>query len=355
MRKSGNFILPAIAALLLCVTRAIGAPQPASNDVNTVRAKYEANVKGVELACAQQKTDAFVTYGKSLDAKLKAMKQAGDFDGYIAIEKAKKEYAQNIVIPELADVKNAVLLEIVNQYYKSVESADADKPKKMAALQDRYMGVLQDNIKRLTMQDNLVDAGRFAVELETIKAARAADAPPAASTKPENTATPETEKKMVMHETITTRIISTGSESAKPGQTERTVVTSISRPAGHFGTPVPRISETYKAKSSGALELWRPTAIKVKNGDWATIKVVSTAKNTMVSFQRSDQRNRHDAIVTFKTKGGESCAATEDKPGYFHVTEDSELSCLCMGDMDVVASITTTSGDPRESVWIPDN
>ena len=152
-------------------------------------------MKGVELACAQQKTDAFVTYGKSLDAKLKAMKQAGDFDGYIAIEKAKKEYAQNIVIPELADVKNAVLLEIVNQYYKSVESADADKPRKMAALQDRYMGVLQDNIKRLTMQDNLVDAGRFAVELETIKAARAADAPPAASTKPENTATPETEKR----------------------------------------------------------------------------------------------------------------------------------------------------------------
>jgi uncharacterized protein with PIN domain len=356
MRNFKKLILSAMTAFLLCAAREVGAAQPASNDVSTVRAKYEVGLKAIEAACVQQKTDAFATYGKNLDAKLKAMKQAGDFDGYVAIEKAKKEYQEKILIPEMADVTNSVLLEIVNQYYKAMDAADVDKPKKIAARQDRYMSELQDNIKRLTMQDNLEDAGKFAAELEKIKKDRAAARASSSTETPASATVADAGKPDATSESGSPRATpGTGSSvSAQPEKTS-SASSATSRKPGHYGKPMPRLTETYKAKASGTFDIWKPTTFNAKSGDWIAVKYVSSSKNTMVTFQKPDQKSHKEIGVTFKINGGGSCFVTEDKPGYFRAAEDGELCCKCPGDLDVVVSISIASSDPREDVWVPDN
>lgn len=135
------------------------------------------------------------------------------------------------------------------------------------------------------------------------------------------------------------------------------------RPAGkgHFGHPVPVATETLRLRGTGSIEAWKPTTIAVKSNDWVSVRIVSSTKNNLLTFRKgstsggysSDLTNYRAPAVSLKAKGG-SCTATESVKGVFCVSEDGVLSCSCLGDANVVATVTITRDDPDKSVWIPD-
>jgi hypothetical protein len=334
----------------LFVTAVSAADVAAPDTLDGIKAKYETGRKAIDAAFEQQKTDAYVAYGKGLDDAKEAAKKKGDLDAYLAIDKARTDFAGSRAVSEATTSADPAVMTVLNQCRKSVQFYEADRNRKREALLDRYIAVLQDAVKRQTILNRIDEAKKLFAELEIARSSKAADSlfsvpattKPAAPPVAAETAPPDTANRMIS-------AFENGAPRSQP------------RGNGHFGTPVPVSTETLRMRGTGSIEAWKPTTIAVKSNDWVSVRIVSSTKNNLLTFRKgstsggysSDLTNYRAPAVSLKAKGA-SCTATESVQGVFCVSEDGVLSCSCLGDANVVATVTITRDDPGKSVWIPD-
>lgn len=344
-------LLGRILSACLFVTASSAADVAAPDTLDGIKAKYETGRKAIDAAFEQQKTDAYVAYGKGLDDAKEAAKKKGDLDAYLAIDKARTDFAGSRAVSEATTSADPAVMTVLNQCRKSVQFYEADRNRKREALLDRYIAVLQDAVKRQTILNRIDEAKKLFAELELARSSKAADSlfsvpattKPAAPPVAAETAPPDTANRMIS-------AFENGAPRTQP------------RGNGHFGTPVPVSTETLRMRGTGSIEAWKPTTIAVKSNDWVSVRIVSSTKNNLLTFRKgstsygghsSDLTNYRAPAVSLKAKGG-SCTATESVQGVFCVSEDGVLSCSCLGDANVVATVTITRDDPGKSVWIPD-
>ena len=136
-------------------------------DWTSAKAKYEAAKVQIETVLEKQKEENLAAYGNLLGSILAQLKQKGDLDAYVAVEKEQKRFDAEKSMPEKPEGEYVV--KAVDAYRTAVAKLDAEKTAKMAAVQKAYVAQLDPLIRQLMQADKIEDAKRVKEELERVK------------------------------------------------------------------------------------------------------------------------------------------------------------------------------------------
>lgn len=335
--------MPLFAGLAFLLASALACPAfgqaAAPESLNSLKGKYAKGIKSIDAGYEQLKADALVTYGKALDETMKALKQKGDIDGYLAVEKSKKSQFFGEA-PAEAEVP-AALAEPLKQYHRAVAAADADRVKKMANLKDRYIAKLQEAVKVLMAQDKMDEAKLVSTEIDTVKNGPTGDILLAAAAAPASAPAAASADQLPV-------------VNAAAGATAELPRTA---PGNSPATPTPSVSTVLSLKGSGDMLAWKDTAIKVKRDDLITVTIASSQPDAklsnMLNFSsggkamapaQQQQLQPIATTVSIRDSAGGGCAATYNvtfdrfgvphiasQPGSLKVTKDGLLQFQCGG------------------------
>ena len=168
MQNARQWIGPALSGFFLAIAVTWSAE---TNALDAMRVSYEKARMSVETAADQQKKDALVQYGKALDDALKPLKQKGDLDGVLAIEKARKDFAAAAPLPDPdTEAINPAVAEPLAAYRRAVTAAGNEANKRIFTLQKQYAKALEDRVRQLTVEDKIEEAKVVKKALDDVRA-----------------------------------------------------------------------------------------------------------------------------------------------------------------------------------------
>lgn len=123
----------------------------------TLQAMYTNKVAGIDAEAQKKKTFAVQEYGADLQFTLKAVQKAGDFDGYVLVEKEIARFKAEKTIP--ASSSTPQLAANLAAYQKKLENFNTETAGKKIELCKQYLEALIALRKGLMLQNKIKEAG----------------------------------------------------------------------------------------------------------------------------------------------------------------------------------------------------
>jgi hypothetical protein len=142
---------------LLCVGGFVMESSAQTAAVNSLQAAYSNKVVKLEVEHQSKRTLAVQEYGTDLNNVLKTVKKAGDFDGYVLIEKEVNRFKADKNVPASSDIPQIATSLVA--YQKKLEKSTSEFSAKKIELCKQYLESLVSLRKELMMQGNMKEAG----------------------------------------------------------------------------------------------------------------------------------------------------------------------------------------------------
>ena len=125
--------------------------------LTTLQAMYTNKVAGIDAEAQKKKTLAVQEYGADLQTTLKTVQSAGDFDGYVLVEKELARFKSEKTVP--ASPKVPQLAANLATYQKKLEIFNTETTGKKIELCKQYLEALIALRKELMLQNKIKEAG----------------------------------------------------------------------------------------------------------------------------------------------------------------------------------------------------
>ena len=123
----------------------------------TLQAMYTNKVAGIDAEANKKKMLAVQEYGTDLQTTLKTVQSAGDFDGYVLVEKELARFKSEKTAP--ASPKAPQLAASLATYQKKLEMFNTETTGKKIELCKQYLEALIAHRKGLMLQNKIKEAG----------------------------------------------------------------------------------------------------------------------------------------------------------------------------------------------------
>jgi hypothetical protein len=151
LRKTACFFFVFFAGLSVPLARAQTVTLP------TLQTMYTNKVAGIDAEAQKKKTLAAQEYGADLQSTLKAVQKAGDFDGYVLVEKEIARFTSEKTVPASSSVPQ--LAASLAAFQKKLESFNTETAGKKVELCKQYLEALIALRKGLMLQNKIKEAG----------------------------------------------------------------------------------------------------------------------------------------------------------------------------------------------------
>jgi len=125
--------------------------------LSSLQSMYTNKVMGLDAEMQKKKLVAVQEYGADLQTTLKAVQKAGDFDGYVLVEKEIARFKSDKTVPSASPT--AQLLTSVANYQKKIETVNAELAGKKIEICKQYLATLIALRKDLMVQNKMKEAG----------------------------------------------------------------------------------------------------------------------------------------------------------------------------------------------------
>jgi len=125
--------------------------------INTLQAAYSNKVTKLESENQAKKNLAVQEYGNDLNTALKAVQKAGDFDGYVLVEKEVNRFKAEKQVPASSDIPQVATA--LNVYQKRLEKNMTEFSTKKIDLCKQYLESLIALRKEMMIQGKMKEAG----------------------------------------------------------------------------------------------------------------------------------------------------------------------------------------------------
>jgi hypothetical protein len=151
LRKTACFFFVFVAGLSVPLARA------QTVTLATLQAMYTNKVAGIESEAQKKKSLAVQEYGVDLQSTLKAVQKAGDFDGYVLVEKEIARFKSDKTV--LASSSVPQLAANLAAYQKKLENFNTETAGRKIELCKQYLEALIALRKGLMLQNKIKEAG----------------------------------------------------------------------------------------------------------------------------------------------------------------------------------------------------
>lgn len=162
----------AFSIMLVCIVCAGLGHGAEVSAVEAIKAKYESAMNQVEKDFDKQMSDALTAYGAGIDASMKSMKQKGDLDAYLAVEKEKTRYGIEKTVPDPCPAVDSIV-KLVAAYQVATNTVETNTLARSVAIQKQYVAQYDALIKKLVQGDKIDDAKKVKEERERLQLALA--------------------------------------------------------------------------------------------------------------------------------------------------------------------------------------
>ena len=147
------------ACLGLIFVAGLGVPLARAQTATlaSLQSMYTNKVAGLEAETQKKKLLAVQEYGADLQTTLKAVQKAGDFDGYVLVEKEVARFKSDKTVPSASP--SAQLLTSVANYQKKIETVNTELAGKKIEICKQYLATLIALRKDLMVQNKMKEAG----------------------------------------------------------------------------------------------------------------------------------------------------------------------------------------------------
>jgi Lectin C-type domain len=125
--------------------------------LNSLQAAYSNKVSKLESDQQAKKNVAVQEYGNDLNTALKAVQKAGDFDGFVLVEKEVNRFKADKNVPASSDIPQ--LASSLTTYQKKLEKFAAELSLKRIELGKQYLDALVGLRKEMMIQGKMKEAG----------------------------------------------------------------------------------------------------------------------------------------------------------------------------------------------------
>ena len=151
LRKTACFFFVFVAGLSVPLARA------QTVTLATLQAMYTNKVAGIDAEAQKKIIFAVQEYGADLQTTLKAVQKAGDFDGYVLVEKEIARFKSEKTVPSSRSIPQ--LAGTLAAYQKKLENFNTETAGKKIELCKQYLEALIALRKGLMLQNKIKDAG----------------------------------------------------------------------------------------------------------------------------------------------------------------------------------------------------
>lgn len=144
-------------ALILCAGLCVNMAQAQTVTLVTLQSVYTNKVMRIEAETQVKKGLAVQEYGADLQAALITIQKAGDFDGYILLEKEIARYKIQKTVPASSEIPQ--LATILATYQKKLATCSTELAEKKIEMGKQYQGTLIALRKELMVQNKMKEAG----------------------------------------------------------------------------------------------------------------------------------------------------------------------------------------------------
>ena len=128
-------------------------------ELDGLKAKYEQAQSVIDADFSKEQAEALASYGKALDTFLTHLKECGQLDAYLALEKEKARFeAEKSVPPSDARTNSSAARVVAARYDQFVDKALIDKCKRTKFLIGQYVRRLDALIRYLMLADRMEEA-----------------------------------------------------------------------------------------------------------------------------------------------------------------------------------------------------
>jgi hypothetical protein len=154
-----NQCLRKTACLCLIFFAGLGVPLACAQTASlaSLQSMYTNKVAGLESETQKKKILAVQEYGADLQTTLKAVQKAGDFDGYVLVEKEIARFKSDKTVPSASP--SPQLLTSVANYQKKIETVNTELAGKKIEICKQYLATLIALRKDLMVQNKMKEAG----------------------------------------------------------------------------------------------------------------------------------------------------------------------------------------------------
>jgi hypothetical protein len=151
LRKTACFLFIFVAGLSVPLVRA------QTVTLATLQAMYTNKVAWIDAEAQKKKNLAVQEYGADLQSTLKAVQKAGDFDGYVLVEKEIARFNSEKTVPASSSVPQ--LATSLLAFQKKLETFNTETAGKKIELCKQYLEALIATRKGLMLQNKIKEAG----------------------------------------------------------------------------------------------------------------------------------------------------------------------------------------------------
>jgi hypothetical protein len=151
LRKTACFLFVFVAGMSVPLARA------QTVTLATLQVMYTNKVAGIDAEAQKKNILAVQEYGADLQSTLKAVQKAGDFDGYVLVEKEIARFKSDKTVPASSSVPQ--LATSLAAYQKKLETFNTETAGKKIALCKQYLEALIALRKGLMLQNKIKEAG----------------------------------------------------------------------------------------------------------------------------------------------------------------------------------------------------
>jgi hypothetical protein len=147
------------ACLGLIFVAGLGVPLARAQTATlaSLQSMYTNKVAGLEAETQKKKLLAVQEYGADLQTTLKAVQKAGDFDGYVLVEKEVARFKSEKTVPASSSAPQ--LATNLAAYQKKLETFNMESGGKKIELSKQYLDALVVLRKELMLQNKMKEAG----------------------------------------------------------------------------------------------------------------------------------------------------------------------------------------------------
>jgi len=142
---------------LLCAVGFVMELPAQTAALSSLQTAYSNKVAKLESDQQGKKTRAVQDYGNDLNTVLKALQKAGDFDGYVLLDKEVNRFKADKTVP--ASSENPKIATSLATYQKKLEKISAESSVKKIELCRQYMDALVGLRKEMMIQGKMKEAG----------------------------------------------------------------------------------------------------------------------------------------------------------------------------------------------------
>jgi hypothetical protein len=142
---------------LLCAVGFVMKLPAQTAALNSLQSTYSNKVAKLEVEHQAKSTLAVQEYGNDLNNVLKVVQKAGDFDGYVLVEKEVNRFKADKNVPASSEIPQVATTLVA--YQKKLEKMTAEVSTKKIELCKQYMDALVGLRKEMMMQSKMKEAG----------------------------------------------------------------------------------------------------------------------------------------------------------------------------------------------------